>query len=238
MISDIKTLYNLVRPNRGANHQERLEHFYADQSHDYDRFRERLLTNRQELFDGLPLHEGDRLLDVGAGTGRNIAFLGERRAQLSVVTLLDLCGPLLDVARQRIARESWDNVSVEQADATKWLAAEPYQCITFSYSLTMIPDWYRAIDQAIANLAPGGTLAAVDFYSSRKHPRDGMVKHGYLRRHFWPWWFGHDNVQLHQDMLPYLCDRLEAVEVTETLAPVPYVLGKVPVFRFMGRKAR
>ena len=64
-----------------------------------------------------------------------------------------------------------------------------------------------------------------------------MVKHGYLRRHFWPWWFGHDNVHLHQDILPYLIDKLVDVKLTETLAKVPYMPGKVPVFRLTGRKA-
>ncbi len=42
--------------------------------------------------------------------------------------------------------------------------ADPADCVYFSYALTMIPDWRRAIDNAIAMLAPGGTLGVVDFH--------------------------------------------------------------------------
>ena len=40
----------------------------------------------------------------------------------------------------------------------------PADVVTFSYSLTMIPDWVRALEQAWALLKPGGTIGIVDFY--------------------------------------------------------------------------
>ena len=49
--------------------------------------------------------------------------------------------------------------------------------VTFSYSLTMIPDWFLAVDHAWRLLRPGGTIGVVDFYVSRKHPDPGWRRH-------------------------------------------------------------
>ena len=48
-ISEARVLYNLaVKPVTGDTHKERLESFYGDQAGDYDAFRKRLLTGREE----------------------------------------------------------------------------------------------------------------------------------------------------------------------------------------------
>ena len=188
------------------------------------------------MVNDLAIDQHDRLLDIGGGTGRNLEFLGESINKLDQATVLDLCEPLLQQAQKRIERLGWENVDTVCTDATTWRSDKPYSIATCSYSLSMIPDWYAAIDNALANLAPGGQLAVVDFYLSRKHPRDTFTQHGYLRRHFWRWWFAHDNVFLREDLLPYLCDRCPDHRVTETMAKVPYMPFKVPVFRFIGKK--
>ncbi len=40
----------------------------------------------------------------------------------------------------------------------------------FSYALSMIPRWERAIDRAIEAVRPGGILAVVDFSEQRELP--------------------------------------------------------------------
>ena len=47
---------------------------------------------------------------------------------------------------------------------------EPADVVTFSYSLTMIPNWYLALENARKLLAAGRMIAVVDFYVARKHP--------------------------------------------------------------------
>ena len=170
----------------GNNHQERLEHFYDGQAKGYDSFREKLLTNRQELIDSLPIEAGQRVLDVGGGTGRNLEFFGEKIQEFEQATVLDLCRPLLDQAQQRVEHHGWTNVDTVCADATTWRAEQPRDITTFSYALTMIPDWFAAFDNAIQNTKPGGIVAVVDFHLSRKHANEGWAQHGYFRRHFWP----------------------------------------------------
>ena len=130
------------------------------------------------------------------------------------------------------------NVRCIEADATRFGPEAPVDCVYLSYALTMIPDWFAAIDNALAMLKPGGTLGVVDFYVSRAHPLPGLRRHGVATRHFWPLWFGHDGVNLNPDHLPYLMSRTIDHQVVEERSPVPWMGGmRVPCYRFLGRKA-
>ena len=82
------------------------------------------------------------------------------------VTLVDLCPALLERARKRCDTKGWQYVQCIEADATRFGPAQPVDAVYLSYSLTMIPDWFTAIDNAIAMLRPGGIIGVVDFYVS------------------------------------------------------------------------
>lgn len=228
MIADAPVLWRLLRgmPRHGT-HQQRLEGFYASQAKHYDRFRERLLHGRNEVVSDLAKRlpeTGGTLVELGCGTGRNLAFLGDRRHHLWRTWGVDLCPSLLAQAQAR----GWAGIDWVAADATTWRPPQPVDGVLCAYSLTMIPDWFAAIDNAIAMLRPGGTLAVVDF----QVPRAAR-----FARTFWPWWFGHDGVHPNADLLPYLCHRLPNHQIHEDVAPVPYLPGlRVPWFRFVGTR--
>jgi S-adenosylmethionine-diacylgycerolhomoserine-N-methlytransferase len=101
----------------------------------------------------------------------------------------------------------------------------------------MIPDWFAAIENAIAMLKPGGTLGVVDFYVSRKYPSDGLARHRWLTRTFWPTWFAMDNVFPSPDHVPFLHRHLDVLHFEEHKAKVPYIpLMRMPYYLFVGRK--
>lgn len=223
---------------KGVSHAERLNRFYGPQAARYDSFRERLLQGRGELLDTLATlaPARARLLEMGAGTGRNLAFLGKRISQFEHIELVDLCAPLLGEARKRWANTP--GVTVTEADATCYRPTEPLDAVYFSYALSMIPNWFSAMDNALAMLKPGGLLGVADFYVSRRHPAPGLIRHGGLTRLFWPAWFAHDGVHPSPDHLPYLQSRLETVLLEERRAKVPYLpIARVPYYVFVGRKA-
>jgi len=239
VLADLKILYHLaLRPVRGKSHAARMEDFYSGQAEAYDDFRRRLLNGRQELFSAIEAPPGGVWVDLGGGTGSNLEYLGERVGQLGRVYVVDLAGSLLKVARQRAAERGWRHVEAVEADATRWRPPGPgADVVTFSYSLTMIPDWFAAIDNALAMLRPGGVIGVVDFFVSRKYPAEGRRRHGWFTRTFWPAWFGADNVFPSADHVPYLHRHFEPVEYSEHLARVPYVpFIKTPYYRFIGRK--
>ena len=109
--------------------------------------------------------------------------------------------------------------------------------VTFSYSLTMIPDWFSAIENAMRMLKPGGMIGVVDFYVSRKHVSEQLKRHGWFTRHFWPTWFGNDNVFPSPDHLPFLRSHFDTVWLAESRSKVPYIpLIRTPYYQFIGRK--
>ncbi|MGL4550947.1 MAG: class I SAM-dependent methyltransferase [Gemmataceae bacterium] len=239
LVSDLKTLYHVAfAPVKGNSHQARLESFYGKQADGYDDFRRRLLHGREEMMRSLPLAPGARLLDMGGGTGANIEALGDRLPGMASVTVVDLCGPLLETAKARIEARGWTNVDTAHADVTAYEPGSgPVDAVTFSYSLTMIPDWFRAMEQAWRLLKPGGVIGVVDFYVARKWPTDGMKRHSWVQRTFWPMWFAPDNVYLSADHLPWLQSHFEPIVLEERLGKVPYMLGlKAPHYLFIGRK--
>jgi S-adenosylmethionine-diacylgycerolhomoserine-N-methlytransferase len=236
--ADARILLRLLRgqPRRGS-HRDRLQAFYQPQARDYDAFRERMLHGRRELIERLELRPGARVVELGCGTGRNLLFFGERLAGFDRVELVDLCPALLHEARRRTA--AMPNVHVVEADAVTYRPDGPVDCVYFSYSLTMIPNWRDAVDNALAMLRPGGSLGVVDFYVAASHPAPGAARHGAIARFFWPRWFAHDGVRLTPEHPHRLAERLPDHTLLERRGPIPYVPQiRVPYYLFVGSKPR
>lgn len=239
LLADLKVLYHLtMKPVRGRDHAARMESFYSGQAEAYDDFRRRLLKGRRELWDLLPAPENGVWVDLGGGTGANLESFGPRIEKLGKVYVVDLAASLLEVAQRRAADRGWTNVATVTADATQFRPPEGQaDVVTFSYSLTMIPDWFAALENALAMLKPGGLLGVVDFYVSRKWPAEGHSRHSWFTRSFWPVWFSSDNVFPSPDHVPFLQRHLETVHFSEHRAKVPYLpLVRVPYYLFVGRK--
>ena len=237
--SDLRVIWHLIaHPVRGKTHAERLESFYGGQADDYDSFRARMLHGRDELIDRLTFPEGGVWLDMGAGTGENVLRAGERSRVLDKIHLVDLSQSLLDVADKQLPAAGVTNAQTHLADATRFeLPPESVDIVSFSYSLTMIPDWFEAVALAERLLKPGGTIAVTDFYVSRKYAAESHRQHGWLRRVFWTLWFAGDNVYLNGDHASMLHRRFEVEVFEERLGKVPYLpLIRAPYYLFIGKK--
>jgi S-adenosylmethionine-diacylgycerolhomoserine-N-methlytransferase len=238
--NDLKILYHLIlRPIRGKTHAQRMESFYSGQAEGYDEFRKRLLHGREEVYQDIGNRsEGGVWVDFGGGTGANLEFIGPSISKFQKVYVVDLADSLLSIVQKRAERNQWTQVEAVTGDATVWKPQEgSVDVVTFSYSLTMIPDWFAAIDNALRILRPGGLIGVIDFYVSRKYPSEGMKKHGWSTRSIWPVWFSNDNVFPSADHVPYLQKRFDSIKLTENRSKVPYVpLVRTPFYQFIGTK--
>jgi S-adenosylmethionine-diacylgycerolhomoserine-N-methlytransferase len=222
----------------GATHEERLNAYYRHQADSYDEFREHLLHGRRELLEQLPIERGTRIVELGAGTGWNAEALGERLALCESYTMVDLCEPLMDQARQRCARHGWSNVHIVHADASQYLPDAPVDIVLCSYVLTMMPRWFAVIDRAREMLRPGGVIAVADFYVSAQDPDPQLARHRAWQRWFWPACFGWHHVYLNQDHLPYLRHRFATRYLRETTGRMPFMAGlRAPYYVFLGCKS-
>jgi len=214
-----------------------MESFYSQQVAGYDDFREKLLPGRRELMALIPFEANQTWVDLGGGTGANLDFIPQTVSQLKRVQIVDLSVSLLERAQRRARDQDWPHVETICGDATRFEPDYPVDIVTCSYSLTMIPDWFAAIDQAWRMLKPGGVFAVVDFFVSRKYADEGYGRHSWLTRTFWPAWFASDNVFLSSDHVRYLHHRFEAISYCERLTRLPYMpLSQVPYYIFIGHK--
>lgn len=233
---DTRTLAAMARPvPRQATLRDRLEHFYAPQAADYDDFRDRMLHGRHELIDRLPARPGAVWVELGAGTGRNLDFLGDRLGALERVFLVDLTRPLMAVARSRCAARGWSNVTLIEADAARTgLPGATADVVVCSYALSMMPHWRGVLEEAARLLAPGGLVGVVDFHQP---DRPAPVWRHLVSHRFVPWWFRRRHVYLSPAPLIGLLDRFRFVDLVEAYGSIPYLPGiRAPYFRFIGAR--
>ena len=229
--ADFKTLWRLARgAPAGKNHADRLERFYRPQAESYDAFRDRLLQGRAELIGMLAPPDGALIVELGAGTGNNARHFGAQLARFDTVELVDLCPALLEQARERWAHEP--RVRVIEADATHYRPSRPADRVYLSYSLTMMPEWRAALENAVAMLKPGGILGVVDF----ELPRGDCLAER-CACEFWRRWFAHDGVYLNRAHVEVMQSLTETVSLRESNAALPYLPGlRVPYYIYVGRK--
>lgn len=154
----------------------RMDRVYRHQRHIYDLTRKYYLLGRDRLIVGLAPKPGDRVLEIGCGTGRNLVAVARRYPGARLYGI-DISSEMLDQAAGTIQRgDLTRRITLAQADATRFSPARlfdgrPFERVFLSYTLSMIPDWRSALDCAAAALAPGGSLHIVDFGQQAGLPR-------------------------------------------------------------------
>jgi S-adenosylmethionine-diacylgycerolhomoserine-N-methlytransferase len=242
LAGDLETLYHVVLKRMyGASLQERLDNFYKGQELHYDSFRQQLLSGRSDLFNLVPVNQGDVWVDMGGGTGATFEALGPKMTLLKKAYVIDLCEPLLSVAQQRKKHNGWDNLEVVHGDAVSFAIpnGQYADAVSFSYSLTMMPQWFAAIDHAVEILKPGGYIAVCDFFIG--HPfriSERQQPHNWATRTFWRIWFEIDGVFPSSDHVPYLTHRFQVLHYGQHRAKLPYLpFASAPYYLFLGKKA-
>jgi protein-L-isoaspartate(D-aspartate) O-methyltransferase len=101
----------------------------------------------------LNLHKGDKVLEVGTGSGYLTALLAHRAGRVASV---EINPQLAAFGRGNLERHGADNVTLETGDAARgWPRHAPYDAIVLTGSTPVLP---RAF---LEELAPGGRLFAV-----------------------------------------------------------------------------
>jgi S-adenosylmethionine-diacylgycerolhomoserine-N-methlytransferase len=153
-----------------------MDRIYRHQRHIYDLTRKYYLLGRDRLIAGLDVPIGGNVLEMGCGTGRNLIAAARRWPQATFHGI-DISAAMLGTAATSLRRNGMgERILLAQGDATDFLRHRPFGRETFdrvflSYTLSMIPGWQLALEEAVHALAPGGSLHIVDFGQQERLPR-------------------------------------------------------------------
>jgi len=195
--------------------------YYRSQAKIYQATRWAFLFGRKRLIHALklPALSDKTVVEVGCGTGQNLATLAKRYSNLRLIGI-DISPDMLKVAAKKLQRHS-DRVQFLKkpyAPGDWKLPAKP-DVVLFSYCLTMInPGWEDSLQRAYDDLEEGGQIAVVDFHGS---------PFGIFRR-----WMGFNHVRIDKHLLPFLTSRFTPLheEVCQAYG------GLWSYFLFVGKK--
>ncbi len=121
-------------------------------------------SGRVAAIAALGLRPGDRVLDLGCGTGLNLRHLQRRIGPTGQIVALDASSSMLRQARRRGRRRGWENVTFVCADAATVDPREwaPVDAAIATYALSVIADWPSAWRVMRESTRPGGRIAVVD----------------------------------------------------------------------------
>jgi demethylmenaquinone methyltransferase/2-methoxy-6-polyprenyl-1,4-benzoquinol methylase len=129
----------------------------------YDTTHAGTLPKRREARLALEVRPGDRVLDLACGTGLNLPHLREMVGEGGQVVGVDLTPAMLEIARQRISQNGWNNVKVREADAAALpLADGSFDQAICTYAMNVIPQYVRAIEEVGRVLVPGGRFVSLE----------------------------------------------------------------------------
>jgi SAM-dependent methyltransferase len=117
---------------------------------------------RPRAVERLDLKAGDCVLEVGCGTGRNLAFLSRAVGPDGRVYGIDLSEGMLAKARSACGKGGLTNVLLIQCDASEYELPEPVDGAIFSLSYAVMRDRKQALRNAWRQLKPDGRMVMLD----------------------------------------------------------------------------
>lgn len=166
----------------------RAAEFFRRNASQWDEIRSLYIDDEEverALLATLPTRNGDRLLDVGTGTGRILEMFGE---SIERGVGIDLSREMLAVARVNLERRGLGNCQVRHGDMNQLpLAQESFDAVTFHLALHYADDPAAALREAARFLSPGGRLVVIDF---APHSEKALRKEHAHR------WLGFDDAEM------------------------------------------
>jgi phosphatidylethanolamine/phosphatidyl-N-methylethanolamine N-methyltransferase len=137
---------------------------YAKLADSYDLiFGPTLHPGRLVALERMNIQPGDRILEVGVGTGINTS-LYPRGCH---VTGIDLSSSMLEKARERVTREGLRNVRLMEMDAANLtFADDSFDIVYAPYLISVVPDPVAVAREMRRVCRPGGRIMILNHFRS------------------------------------------------------------------------
>jgi len=141
---------------------KKIKKIYKFQSQFYDLTRWIFVWNRKKALIKLNLKQGEKVLVVGCGTGYGFDFINKKIGIKGEIIGVDYSSHMLDKARKKINKYKLKNIKLIQIDAVKYIPPK-VDVVIYSYSITMVPEWRKSLENSIRVLKEGGRIVITDF---------------------------------------------------------------------------
>lgn len=204
-----------------SKHAGLMDDIYKSQRHIYDVTRKYYLLGRDRLIDDLKPEPGQKVLEVGCGTGRNLVKAAKTYPEAEFYGF-DISSEMLISAQNSVNKaELTSRVHLAQGDASNFSTEKPFDISAFdrvfySYTLSMIPPWEKAVHEGINVLSDDGRLHIVDFGEQENLPG--------LFRHLLKKWLALFHVESRKGLFP-LVEKLDAdphLKITKQMVYADY----------------
>jgi phosphatidylethanolamine/phosphatidyl-N-methylethanolamine N-methyltransferase len=122
-----------------------------------------LHPGRLVALERMGIQPGDRVLEVGVGTGINTSLY----PRTCHVTGIDLSDSMLEKARERVAREGLRNVRLLEMDAANLtFADDSFDIVYAPYLISVVPDPVQVAREMRRVCRPGGRIIILNHFRS------------------------------------------------------------------------
>ena len=145
---------------------------YSDFAHFYDRLFGRVFVDSEhQVIESLGLRPGNRVLEVGVGTGISLDAYPPYVRVLGI----DPSPKMLEHARTKIRDNDLHHIEVQQGDALNLGVEEnSFDVVCAFHVITVVPDPLQMMREMHRACKPGGRIAIINHFRS-EHPIWGTI---------------------------------------------------------------